>query len=1381
MFNYISMVNFAGRLLWLIAFVVLFAHQGLRAQDNPINKITISSPTAASLGKYGDIPVNYHTGIPQINIPLYTVTAGPLSLPVSLSYHASGLKVQEPAGWVGAAWALNAGGVITRSVMGAPDERGTNNGGTETNGHFSDYGYNNYAYDGSMQDWLNFSRGFKDGEPDLYFFNFGSYSGKFYFRDDRKPIIVPEQDIRIVPSYSETGNNSIQGFVITTPDGVQYSFGNLPGITGATPIEITKPVTESNGLSTANVISGWYLNKVASSDNLFIINLIYQAENYGFHTFSMFPIDPNATAGSQGLPFGATHGYELIKNIVQGVRLSQITFPNGVMNFIAGAARTDLSDNSPSLQVDAVNQEAKKLGSIEISDGITVLRKFNFLYDYFSDNSTALATDVQTFAPNLQTDRQRLKLTQLQEVAGNGSISKPPYYFTYFNEQVPRRLSFGFDHWGFVNGVNANQTPIPSYTQFASGSTNNFPGGDREAHWPAMRAGTLQQINYPTGGYSLLNFESNDSYITTTSIINATILNHSVHLYGQADYINSQAFTTDGTPMNMSFNNSANFSCAFSIKNSSNSVVYTNNIANNQAASNIALTLAAGTYTATLTLYSTTGVTGGTLATITQWQTVQTTNTVTVGGNRIKTITNNDGITTSNTVTNYSYLQDNGKSSAILYSRPVYVSIIRNDLIRDVGSYRAYGGGFVPSGSPNGCTSVLDAQYYKSAGSIRPMATSQGYHAGYSQIKVAQTGNGYSIYKYYGSTGVPVWQQNLGDVSVHIVNTTGCDGNALNYPAAPLPFDYMRGELQYEAHYTEAGQILKEASYTPVYAAEAATTPAFMVVAFGQKLLATRYELATSHKTQTQVTQTVYNPGGGSLTTTSTSYNESPYHHEVTRTSTTSSTAETIETKKKFAFDFRIAACDAIANGNVKYKTDCDACLSTYNTARTSCTDSATNTVCLTNAYLNYMLCLTNARKSYVTYQQTNFTNTANTFKTKHDAAKSAADPELKPVLELQDNFQNVPVETSSWRKNTLLSAAFSRYDYSANPAGKVYFNKVQSIGLVAGSATFTPAATNAANTSITKDSRYKDEGMAKFNDGNLSEATGKDGVTTSYIWGHNKTLPIVKAIGVDFATLSAAYTSVAGNPAQLRSHSSLYAAQISTYTYTPMIGMIGETDVNGKSISYEYDALQRLLRARDFNNNILKQYDYKYQVSPPNTIGQWVSTGNTRCKPCPANSSYISNILQREEKDNNTSSASYNTLRWTDIGISSSCVVNPSWQNTSTPVRCQKNSSATNTGDQEQEQTDVSPCSATYGQTQWVVIATNTTACPLAVVCVNCTLPEQKCISGRCKPGLTVYTGYYYDQLTDKCYQTYHYEWSDGSWSSNYTSVTNGMCPQNQ
>ena len=63
------------------------------------SEVNIASPTASSLGKFGDIPVSNHTGIPKVGVPIYTVKEGNLSLPISLSYHAGGIKVTEPAGW----------------------------------------------------------------------------------------------------------------------------------------------------------------------------------------------------------------------------------------------------------------------------------------------------------------------------------------------------------------------------------------------------------------------------------------------------------------------------------------------------------------------------------------------------------------------------------------------------------------------------------------------------------------------------------------------------------------------------------------------------------------------------------------------------------------------------------------------------------------------------------------------------------------------------------------------------------------------------------------------------------------------------------------------------------------------------------------------------------------------------------------------------------------------------------------------------------------------------------------------------------------------------------------------------------------------------------
>src|SRR5437588_10987505 len=62
------------------------------------------SADAASLGKYGSIPVGEYTGVPNVSIPLYTIKSGDLTLPVSLSYHSGGFKVEEMASSVGLGW-----------------------------------------------------------------------------------------------------------------------------------------------------------------------------------------------------------------------------------------------------------------------------------------------------------------------------------------------------------------------------------------------------------------------------------------------------------------------------------------------------------------------------------------------------------------------------------------------------------------------------------------------------------------------------------------------------------------------------------------------------------------------------------------------------------------------------------------------------------------------------------------------------------------------------------------------------------------------------------------------------------------------------------------------------------------------------------------------------------------------------------------------------------------------------------------------------------------------------------------------------------------------------------------------------------------------------
>lgn len=109
-------------LLLIVVFAMVESFGQANSDPDPTQSILPPSPTAAAFAKYVDHPVNHHTGTPSISIPLCELSGRGVSVPVSLSYHAGGVKVDEVASNVGLGWSLNAGGVVTRTVMGKADE-----------------------------------------------------------------------------------------------------------------------------------------------------------------------------------------------------------------------------------------------------------------------------------------------------------------------------------------------------------------------------------------------------------------------------------------------------------------------------------------------------------------------------------------------------------------------------------------------------------------------------------------------------------------------------------------------------------------------------------------------------------------------------------------------------------------------------------------------------------------------------------------------------------------------------------------------------------------------------------------------------------------------------------------------------------------------------------------------------------------------------------------------------------------------------------------------------------------------------------------------------------------------------------------------------------
>lgn len=108
-----------------LLFVFLYWGNDIQGQTQEIVlKNYTPSPEAYSLMEYSEIPVSLYTGVPDISIPIYTIRVGNYSLPISLRYHASGIKVGQEASRIGLGWSIHAGGAISRSVRGWDDLKG---------------------------------------------------------------------------------------------------------------------------------------------------------------------------------------------------------------------------------------------------------------------------------------------------------------------------------------------------------------------------------------------------------------------------------------------------------------------------------------------------------------------------------------------------------------------------------------------------------------------------------------------------------------------------------------------------------------------------------------------------------------------------------------------------------------------------------------------------------------------------------------------------------------------------------------------------------------------------------------------------------------------------------------------------------------------------------------------------------------------------------------------------------------------------------------------------------------------------------------------------------------------------------------------------------
>ncbi len=556
--------------LLLVTAIVGFFNRSINAQE--LVQVP-NAPEAAIAQKFVDIPVDMYTGIPSISVPIYTLQGRDIGLPISLNYHAGGIRVSEESSCVGLGWNLSAGGMITREIRGYDDFGGVTSDNKATRSYINSRddlpsppdqqsGITYFDLDNTAAIMTGSGCPFQcnfttesgtssddifcpdlqvqlDPQPDLYTFSFAGYSGKFIINenDEFVPISDHAMKIELIPGTDPS-------WKIITPDGTKYFFGEDASAIQRTYSKsrtITSPIfggqpnprggasSQDDAVEVSNITT-WYLNRVISA-NGDEIDLTYSKTLRGvtaLPTYSESRSDRMkvcshvASSGAPlpcnisppDVPQGSFHKI-VTRTWYDLVTLTEINHDYGKVVFNHMLNRDDLNGGSRLETIDIYYPALIK--SFVLEHDYFVSSPSDFDWDTPENIDPAYSTD---FGPDLDNNRyKRLKLDKVFEVGGTETPLE--YQFNYNGLSLPSKTSMSIDTWGHYNGADNTclipQQSIVDYTTFPDCDNNaNDPmeffidGGNRRANNDMAKAGILNRVKYPTGGTLDLIYESNE-------------------------------------------------------------------------------------------------------------------------------------------------------------------------------------------------------------------------------------------------------------------------------------------------------------------------------------------------------------------------------------------------------------------------------------------------------------------------------------------------------------------------------------------------------------------------------------------------------------------------------------------------------------------------------------------------------------------------------------------------------------------------------------------------------------------------------------------------------------------------------------------------------
>ncbi len=1160
-----------------ILLLLLYSFKTCFSQELP--NITPPSPTAFELGKYGHAPLGLNTGTVQVSIPIYTYKTRNLNVPISLSYRSNGIKVDELSSNVGLGWSLNAGGVITRLVR---DENDENRGVFYPDEEIELFGLSSPI----TRDYLHLASGEGvDSEPDLFMYNFLGHTGQFILDPKGYIHLVPHRDHKIETFIA---NDYRQGFRIITSDGVAHLF-----------LDEEHTVNRSSGTGEnapgpSISCTSWYLSQVIHplGDT---INFEYTDQNYNYDVSKSQSISL-ATPIMQASCDGSSTGAGLIvkplitSNLkVIGKRLTEIRANksvNGKVIFSANQSHPD--DKLPGY---------KLVTNISVQNANQVLiEKADLSY--------------------LSTPNDRVFLEQVRFNDPDKS-----YFFEYMDpEGLPERLSKAQDHWGYANGKTSNQVyyPNPRTIPFAPIEFQYYNvGADKSIDPIYTQKGLLKKIQYPTKGHSTYSYESNSYWGEKTIYPDRTNLtltvstddaqtgtpyevmgnippipsDHRAALSVYASF-NSQECTQDLLKSKVSVQ---------ILDNQTNTVVPilehrpmgylnvgTSLIISHDAPNNHFFVDFEQGHSYTIKLKPLFFCTQGTLdlsyydqAITTQFQNIPT------GGMRVKQITDYGFESQPSKVSNFFYgKKETPHQSSGEKGRTVnYFSKETKRTYCDASS----------SGDTPDCDIYSD-QYFTTlnASSLHSL-----YHS--SQ-------NGTTYYRYVTISQGGTYFENGGEAYEFFINNDHPDNPLLGEPvpnATWVNSGWSNGLLKRKS-------IFKKDPVTNTLITLSETTNSYIADSrhfkkvFGYAIRSRYWEQC---------------PGGTSYTCSSsdvskqlqyikcTANHEHAYHY----------------TTNNGSPNARYCMAPGAMHTPVYYDHPCygrvvGSTVVVLNLANLDVTEYSTN------SYWHYLDQTTTT--TYDEQGQNPITTATNYFYDNED--------HLQLTRIVKTNSKNEPLRTTNYYPNDvteMTSLGFDDLTLSemravdslksqyriAEPLQVESYRNNQLISTIRNLNKYwsddfvMPFAIQSSKGSGT----LKDQiiNHSYFPDGNIKEVSRKDGSYITYLWGYDGTLPVAKIENARFSYVpNSIYTAIinASNLditqsnafsettlrqalADLRNHPNLTNAQVTTYTYDPMIGVTTVCDARGEITYYEYDNFNRLQFIKDANGHIVRSTEYNY------------------------------------------------------------------------------------------------------------------------------------------------------------------------------------------